>query len=49
MPTDAITTKLERNQLLDVVINTEFDHGHFTPSEGAYQAILAAMQAASQW
>ena len=49
-PRDAVTTKLERNQwLLDVAIDTEFDHGDFTPSEGAYQAIFAAMQAASRW
>ena len=49
-PRDAVTTKLERNQwLLDVAIDTEFDRGDFTPSEGAYQAIFAAMQAASRW
>ena len=49
-PMDAVMTKLERNQwLLDVVIDTEFDRGDFTPSEGAYQAIFAAMQAASRW
>ena len=43
MPRGAVTRNLERNQLLDVVIDTEFDHGDFTPSEGAYQAILAAI------
>ena len=49
-PRDAVARKLERNQwVLDVVINTEFDHGHFTPSEGPYQAIFLAIQAASQW
>ena len=49
-PSDAVTRNLERNQwLLDVVIDTEFDRGDFTPSEGAYQAILVAIQAASRW
>ena len=47
---DAVTRKLERNQwILDVVIDTEFDRGYFTPSEGAYQAIFAAIKAASRW
>ena len=46
-PRDAVT---RRNQLLlDVVIDTEFDRDHFTPSEGPYQAIFAAIQAASRW
>src|SRR5258706_5315980 len=49
-PRDAVTTKLERNQwLLDVWIDTEIDRGDFTPSEGAYQAIFAAIQAAPRW
>ena len=49
-PTVAVTKKLERNQrLLDVVIDTEFDHDDFAPSEDAYQAILAAIQAAPRW
>jgi len=49
-PTDAITRKLERNQwLLDVVLDTEIDRRHFTPSEGAYQAIFAAIRATSRW
>ena len=48
-PRNAVTSKLERNQLLDVVINTELDRGDFTPSEGAYQAIIAAIQAAPRW
>ena len=46
-PRDAVT---RRNQwLLDVVIDTEFDRGDSTPPEGAYQAIFAALQAASRW
>jgi hypothetical protein len=47
---DAITRKLERNQwLLDVFVDTEADRGDFIPSEDAYQAIFAAMQATSRW
>jgi len=49
-PKYAITRKLERNQwLLDVLVDTEIDRGHFTPSEDAYQAIFAAMQTTSRW
>ena len=47
---DAIRRKLEGNQwLLDVLIDTEIDRGHFTPRSDAYQAIYAAMQATSRW
>ena len=31
------------------MIDTKFDHRDFTPSAGAYQAILVAIQAASRW
>ena len=49
-PKNAITLKLERNQwLLDVLVDTEIDRGHFTSSEGAYQAIFAAIEATSRW
>jgi len=49
-PLDAVTTKLERNQrFLDVVVDTEIDRGHFNPSEGAYQAIFAAIEATDRW
>ena len=49
-PKDAVTKKLERNQwFLDVVVDTEIDRGHFTPSEDAYQAIFAAIEATSRW
>jgi len=49
-PKDAVTTKLKRNQLvLDVVVDTEIDRGHSTPSEGAYQAIFAAIEATDRW
>ena len=48
-PRDAVMRKLERNQFLDVVIDTNIDRGGFTPSEGAYQGILVAIQAAPRW
>jgi len=49
-PKDAVTTKLKRNQLvLDVVVDTEIDRGYLTPSEGAYQAIFAAIDATDRW
>ena len=49
-PKDAVTSKLERNQLfLDVLIDTEIDRGNTTPSEGAYQAIFTAIKAAARW
>jgi len=49
-PKDAITTKLERNQwLLDIVVDTEIDRGDFTPSEAAYEAIFAAIEATARW
>jgi hypothetical protein len=49
-PKDAVTAKLERNQwLLDVLVDTEIDRGDFTPSEGAYEAIFAAIEATSRW
>ena len=49
-PKNVITKKLERGQwLLDVLVDTEIDRAHDTPSEGAYQAILAAMQVTSRW
>ena len=47
---DAVTTKLERNQLfLDVLVDTEIDRGHPTPPGGAYQAIFAAIEATDRW
>ena len=49
-PKGAITRKLERNQwLLDVLVDTETDRGHSTPSKHAYQAIFAAIEATSRW
>jgi hypothetical protein len=49
-PRNAITRKLERNPwLLDLLIDTEMDRSQFIPSEDAYQAIFAAIEAASRW
>ena len=49
-PRDAVTRKLERNQwLLDVVVDTDIDRGHFTLSNGAYQAIFAAIEVTPRW
>ena len=49
-PERAVTSKLERHQqLLDVSVDTEFDRGHCIASEGAYEAIFAAIAASSQW
>ena len=49
-PKDVVTNKLERNQtFLDVLVDTELDRGDFTPSECAYDAIFAAIQATSRW
>ena len=49
-PKSVVETKLERNQwLLDVLIDTEIDRGHFTQSEDTYQAIFASIEATSRW
>jgi hypothetical protein len=49
-PKDAVTRKLERNQwFLDILLDTESDRGHFAQSEGAYEAIFAAIGASSRW
>jgi hypothetical protein len=49
-PKNVVTTKLERNQwFLDVSVDTEIDRGDITPSMGAYEAIFAAIEAASRW
>jgi len=47
---DAVTSKLERTQwLLDIVVDTDSDRGHLTPSGGAFEAIFAAIGASSRW
>jgi hypothetical protein len=49
-PKLAVTSKLRRNQwLLDISVDTEFDRGNSTPSEGDYEAIFAAMEATARW
>ena len=49
-PIDTVTKKLERNErLLDIVLDTDSDRGDFTPSDGAIEAIFAAIEARSQW
>ena len=49
-PKDVVTNMLERNQwFLDVSVDTEVDRSDFAPSEGAYDAIFAAIQATSRW
>ena len=46
---DAVTRKVARNPwLLDIMVDTEIDRGDFTPSEGAYEAIFAAIEAVSR-
>ena len=46
----AVTSKLERSQwFLDIVIDTDSDRGDFTPSDGAFEAIFAAIEASSRW
>jgi hypothetical protein len=49
-PKDTVTKILERNpSLLDILVDTESDRGHFIPSRSAYEAIFAAVAASSQW
>jgi len=45
-PRDVVTRMLERSQLpLDIFFDTEIDRGRFTQSRGAYQGILAVIEA----
>jgi len=49
-PRGTVTRMLESNQLpLDISFDTEIDRGDFTPPEGAYEAIFAAIEAISRW
>ena len=49
-PMDVVAEKLRRNQwFLDVVVDTESDRGDFAPSDSAFEAIFAAMEATSRW
>jgi len=46
----AVTSKLQRNpRFLDISVDTEIDRGDSTQSEGAYEAIFAAIEAAERW
>ena len=47
---DAVTSTLNRSQwLLDVVVDTDPDRGDFTPSDSAFEAIFAAIEATPRW
>ena len=49
-PIDAVTRRLERSQwVLDIVVDTDSDRGHLTPSRGAFEAIFAAIEATPRW
>ena len=49
-PMHVVASKLERNQwLLDVVVDTDPDRGDVTPSDSAFEAIFAAIEASSRW
>jgi len=49
-PMDTVTRRLERNQwLLDIVVDTDADRGHFIPSDGTFEAIFATIEASSRW
>ena len=49
-PIDAVQSKLERSQwLLDIVVDTDSDRGDFTPSDSAFEAIFAAIEATPRW
>ena len=49
-PMDVIARKLKGNSwLLDVVVDTDSDRGVFTPSDSAFEAIFAVIEASSRW
>ena len=49
-PMDVITRTLERNSwLLDIVVDTDSDRGDVTPSDSAFEAIFAVIEASSRW
>jgi len=49
-PRSVVTRLLESNQLpLNISLDTETDRGDFIPSEAAYEAIFAAIEATSRW
>ena len=47
---DAVARKLARNQwLLDIVVDTDSDRGDFAPSDGAFAAMFATIEACARW
>ena len=49
-PPSVFASKLARSQwLLDIVVDTDSDRGDFIPSDGAFGAIFAAIEASSRW
>ena len=48
-PMDVIARKLEMSSFLDVVVDTDSDRGDFTPSDRAFEAIFAVIEASSRW
>ena len=49
-PIGVVAEKLRRKQwYLDIVVDTESDRGDFTPSDRAFEAIFAAIEATSRW
>ena len=46
---DVVARKLESRQCLDIVVDTDSDHGDFTPSDSAFEAIFAVIEASSRW
>ena len=48
-PMDAVITSLKRNQCLDIVVDTDSDCGGFTPTDGIFDAIFAAIEASPRW
>ena len=49
-PLSAVASKLEKSQwLLDIVVDTDSDRGDLIPSDGAFGAIFAAIEASSRW
>ena len=47
---DAVARTLQRNRwLLDIVVDTDSDRGDFTPSDCAFEAVFAAIEATPRW
>ena len=48
-PIGAVASKLEGNQWLDIMVDTESDRSDIISSEGAFEAIFAAIEVHSRW